>query len=90
MHAVVGLHSGFEIREMIVDSRIDRHEDLRRGCPKQHETRAAFFCLEAADVGTQSLHHLPTGQTRLQMIARKSLGVVGIEGGGHGHDLLEF
>ena len=52
MGTVVGLHSGFEISEVIVDRRIDRHIDLRRGCPEHHEARAAFLCLEATDVFT--------------------------------------
>ena len=75
---------------MIVGSRLDRHIDLRRGSPEHHEARAAFFSLETADIITQRLYHLPTRQTCLHMITCEALGVVGVEGGRHGHDLFEF
>ena len=49
-----------------------------------------MFGLEATDVVTQRLYHLPTGKSSLHMIAREALGVVGIEGCPHGHNLSEF
>ena len=100
MLAVVGLHGGFEIRELIVNRLAHGHVDFGRGSPEHYHAGAIVSGLELADVLAQSFDHLPTGGHcsppfgggggGFHIITIQALGVVLIEGGRHGHNLLEL
>ena len=90
MLAIVGLHSGFEVGELIVNQLVDGHIDLCGCSPENDHASATLLVLEITNVLTQSLNHLPTGQALLHVIAIKALGIVLIEGSWHGHNLLQL
>ena len=90
MLAVISLHGVLEIGKLIVNLLVDGHVDLGRCSPENNYTLATLLCFEVADVLTQRLNHLPTGERGLHIVTIKTLGVVLVEGGGHGHNLLQL
>ena len=90
MVAVVGLHGLLQAGERGVVGLVIGHVDLGRSGPDHHDAGAVVLLLEVADVLTQGLHHLPSRESLLDVVARDALGVVGVEGGLHGHDLLQL
>ena len=90
MLAIISLHGGLKVAQLIVDLLIYRYIDLCRRCPKHYNTIAAFIGLELSDVIAQGLHHLPTAQVLLNIVAIKSLGIVLVEGSLHRHNLLQL
>ena len=90
MVAVVGLHSLLQAGERGVVGLVVGHVDLGRSGPDDHDAGAVVLLLEVADVLTQGLHHLPSRESLLDVVARDAFGVVGIKGSLHGHDLLQL
>ena len=90
MLAIVGLHSVLKIGKLIVNQLVDRDVDLCRCSPENDHARATLLGLEITYVLTKGFYHLPTAQTCLHVIAIEALGIVLIEGGRHGNNLLQL
>ena len=90
MLGVVGLHGSLECCECAVHFIADGHVDFGTGGPDDNDAVAAVLLLEVADVLTQGFDHVPAGGALLDVGAVEALGVVAVEGGGKGHDGLEF
>ena len=88
--AVVCLHGGLEVGKAVVYVFVHGYVYLRRGGPDDDDAAHATFLSEAADVFAQGFHHFPSGAAALDVVAVKAGGIVFVEGGLHGNDLLQF